>query len=98
MRASAGNRAVFKWRKINRKIFWLWGNALSKILFIAVQKDMNPMKKPTLFQQIERQAEEESKQWKRKRMETLIQELGADAAEISPPQRNETDQTKANHH
>lgn len=52
------------------------------------------MKEPTLFQRLERQVEEEGKEWKRKRMEELIAELGPDAAEVSPPQREESGQAQ----
>lgn len=56
------------------------------------------MKKLPLFQQIERQVEQEGKEWKRKRMEELIKELGEEEAEISPPEREETGQTKTDDH
>ena len=52
------------------------------------------MKKMSLFQQIERQAEKDAKKWKRKRIEELIAELGESEAEISPPQRGEIDKEK----
>ena len=52
------------------------------------------MKKLSLFQQLERQTEEEAKEWKRKRLAELVKELGEEDAEVSPPQRKETAQTK----
>ncbi len=56
------------------------------------------MKKLPLFQQMERQVEEEGKEWKRKRIQELIKELGEDEAEISPPQRKETGEEKTDGH
>ncbi len=52
------------------------------------------MKKMSLFQKFERKAEEEAKEWKRKRIEELIAELGEEDVEISPPQREEIDKEK----
>ena len=56
------------------------------------------MKKQPLFQQFERQAEEESKIWKLERMQELIKQLGPENAEISPPERKETGKTGADDH
>ncbi len=56
------------------------------------------MKKRSLFHQIERQVEDESKEWKRKRIEELIKELGEEQAEVSPPQRKEIDQAEEDNH
>ncbi|OQA12861.1 MAG: hypothetical protein BWY63_03694 [Chloroflexi bacterium ADurb.Bin360] len=43
------------------------------------------MKRITKLQEIERQVEEEGKQWKRKRTEELIKQLAEDSGEFSPP-------------
>jgi hypothetical protein len=41
---------------------------------------------------IERQVEEEGKQWKRKRMEELIKQLAPQEGEVFPPRAEEIDQ------
>ena len=55
------------------------------------------VKRPTLFQQIEKQAEEEGKHWKRKRMEELIEEHAGDAG-ISPPQQSGAGEKQGDRH
>jgi len=56
------------------------------------------MKEMPRFQQIERQVEEEAKEWKRKRMEELIKEFGPEQAEVSPPEPAKVDQAKTRPH
>ena len=52
------------------------------------------MRKMSLLQKIERQVEKEGDEWKRKRMEELIKEIGEDQADVFPPEKKKTDENK----
>lgn len=55
------------------------------------------MEKRSLFHQIERQVEEEAKEWKRRRLKELIEEHTGDAG-VSPPQPSATDKKATDEH